>query len=213
MFVNIDSNMINEGTIKVSAVAPKVSDKYQFNVAMRADQADLTYEGASAGNTEVINKKDIKLTGQGAMGMIANGSSTSGANTKYAIATNDAGATIELNKEGTADSKDNFAMLATNKAEVVNKGTIKIGDSKGSVGMAALKQGSTHSTAKNEGSITLGGNKNHGMVVGKTENPFVENSIFENIGDITINGSESGGITLLAELPKGAINSGRITIN
>ena len=67
--------------------------------------------------------------------------------------------------------------------------------------------------AKNEGSITLGGNKNHGMVVGKTENPFVENSIFENIGDITINGSESGGITLLAELPKGAINSGRITIN
>jgi autotransporter beta-domain protein len=67
--------------------------------------------------------------------------------------------------------------------------------------------------AKNEGSITLGGNKNHGMVVGKTENPFVENSIFENIGDITINGSESGGITLLAELPKGAINSGTITIN
>ena len=163
MFVNIDSNMINEGTIKVSAVAPKVSDKYQFNVAMRADQADLTYEGASAGNTEVINKKDIKLTGQGAMGMIANGSSTSGANTKYAIATNDAGATIELNKEGTADSKDNFAMLATNKAEVVNKGTIKIGDSKGSVGMAALKQGSTHSTAKNEGSIIIDGDKATGV--------------------------------------------------
>jgi len=122
MFVNINSDMTNEGTIKVSAIAQKESDKYKFNVAMRADQADLTYEGASAENTEVINKKDIKLTGQGAIGMIANGSSTSGADTKYAIATNKAGATIEINKEGTNISKNNFGMLATNQAEVINKG-------------------------------------------------------------------------------------------
>ncbi|MEJ6469262.1 autotransporter-associated N-terminal domain-containing protein [Fusobacterium nucleatum] len=157
MFVNINSDMTNEGTIKVSAIAQKESDKYKFNVAMRADQADLTYEGASAENTEVINKKDIKLTGQGAIGMIANGSSTSGADTKYAIATNKAGATIEINKEGTNISKNNFGMLATNQAEVINKGIVKIGVSTGSVGMAALKQGSTHSTAKNEGTITVDG--------------------------------------------------------
>ncbi|WP_369715484.1 autotransporter-associated N-terminal domain-containing protein [Leptotrichia alba] len=188
MFVNIDSDMTNEGTIKISAVAPKVSDKYQFNVAMRADQADLTYEGASAGNTEVINKKDIKLTGQGAMGMIANGSSTSGANTKYAIATNDAGATIELNKEGTADSKDNFAMLAANKAEVVNKGTIKIGDSKGSVGMAALKQGLTHSTAKNEGSITIDGAEATGVY--NTGHFLMDNASAK----ITVKGNQSIGL-------------------
>ena len=56
MFVNINSDMTNEGTIKVSAVAPKVSNQYQFNVAMRADQADLAYEGSNA-STEVINKK------------------------------------------------------------------------------------------------------------------------------------------------------------
>ncbi|QYR67557.1 autotransporter-associated N-terminal domain-containing protein [Fusobacterium animalis] len=157
MFVNINSDMTNEGTIKVSAVAPKVSNKYQFNVAMRADQADLAYEGASAGNTEVINKKDIKLTGQGAMGMIANGASTSGGNTKHAIATNNAGATIDINKEGTAISKDNFGMLATNQGEVVNKGTIKIGTSRGSVGMAAMEQGAIYSTAKNEGTISVNG--------------------------------------------------------
>ena len=157
MFVNINSDMTNEGTIKVSAVAPKVSNQYQFNVAMRADQADLNYEGAGAGNTEVINKKDIKLTGQGAMGMIASGTSTSGANTKHAIATNNAGATINIDKEGTATSKDNFGMLATNQAEVVNKGTIKIGTSRGSVGMAAMKQGTTHSIAKNEGTISVNG--------------------------------------------------------
>ena len=157
MFVNINSDMTNEGTIKVSAVAPKVANKYQFNVAMRADQADLNYEGASAGNTEVINKKDIKLTGQGAMGMIASGTSTSGANTKHAIATNNAGGTINIDKEGTATSKDNFGMLATNQAEVVNKGTIKIGTSRGSVGMAAMKQGTTHSIAKNEGTISVNG--------------------------------------------------------
>ena len=76
MFVNINSDMANEGTIKVSAVAPKVSDKYQFNVAMRADQADIAYEGTNTKDTEVINKNSIKLTGQGAIGMIANGSST-----------------------------------------------------------------------------------------------------------------------------------------
>ncbi|WP_338934138.1 autotransporter-associated N-terminal domain-containing protein [Fusobacterium polymorphum] len=156
MFVNIDSDMTNEGTIKVSAVAPKVANQYQFNVAMRADQADLTYEGSNA-STEVINKKDIKLTGQGAMGMIASGTSTSGANTKHAIATNDAGGTINIDKEGTATSKDNFGMLATNQAEVVNKGTIKIGTSRGSVGMAAMKQGTTHSIAKNEGTISVNG--------------------------------------------------------
>ena len=156
MFVNIDSDMTNEGTIKVSAVAPKVANQYQFNVAMRADQADLTYEGSNA-STEVINKKDIKLTGQGAMGMIASGTSTSGANTKHAIATNNAGATINIDKEGTATSKDNFGMLATNQAEVVNKGTIKIGTSRGSVGMAAMKQGTTHSIAKNEGTISVNG--------------------------------------------------------
>ena len=89
--------------------------------------------------------------------MIANGSSTSGDKTKYAIATNKAGATIEINKEGTNISKNNFGMLATNQAEVINKGTVKIGLSTGSVGMAALKQGSTHSTAKNEGTITVDG--------------------------------------------------------
>ena len=156
MFVNINSDMTNEGTIKVSAIAPKVSNQYQFNVAMRADQADLAYEGSNA-STEVINKKDIKLTGQGAMGMIASGTSTSGANTKHAIATNDAGGTINIDKEGTATSKDNFGMLATNQAEVVNKGTIKIGTSRGSVGMAAMKQGTTHSIAKNEGTISVNG--------------------------------------------------------
>ena len=188
MFVNINSDMTNEGTIKISAVAPKVSDKYQFNVAMRADQADLTYEGASAGNTEVINKKDIKLTGQGAMGMIANGSSTSGTNTKHAIATNNVGATIEIDKEGTNTSKDNFGMLATNQAEIINKGTIKIGDSKGSVGMAALKQGLTHSTAKNEGSITIDGAEATGVY--NTGHFLMDNASAK----ITVKGNQSIGL-------------------
>ena len=188
MFVNINSDMTNEGTIKVSAVAQKESDKYKFNVAMRADQADLTYEGASAGNTEVINKNIIKLTGQGAMGMIANKSSTSGANTKHAIATNDVGATIEINKEGTSESKDNFAMLAANEAEVINKGTIKIGDSKGSVGMAAMKQGATHSIAKNEGSITVDGPEATGVY--NTGHFLMDNATAK----INVKGSQSIGL-------------------
>ena len=188
MFVNINSDMTNEGTIKVSAVAQKESDKYKFNVAMRADQADLTYEGASAGNTEVINKNIIKLTGQGAMGMIANKSSTSGANTKHAIATNDVGAKIEIDKEGTNVSKNNFGMLATNQAEVVNKGTIKIGNSTGSVGMAALKQGGTHSIAKNEGSITVDGPEATGVY--NTGHFLMDNATAK----INVKGSQSIGL-------------------
>ena len=62
MFVNINSDMANEGTIQVSAIAPKVSNKYQFNVAMRADQADIAYEGTNTKDTEVINKNSIKCT-------------------------------------------------------------------------------------------------------------------------------------------------------
>ncbi|MGP1428707.1 MAG: autotransporter-associated N-terminal domain-containing protein [Fusobacterium sp.] len=188
MFVNIDSDMTNEGTIKVSAIAPKVSDKYQFNVAMRADQGDLTYEGANAGSTEVINKNIIKLPGQGAMGMIASGTSTSGANTKYAVATNNTGATIEIDKEGTNISKDNFGMLATNQAEVVNKGTIKIGTSTGSVGMAALKQGTTHSTAKNEGTISINGPK--ATAVYNTGHFLMDNATAK----INVKGSQSIGL-------------------
>ena len=37
--------------------------------------------------------------------------------------------------------------------------------------------------AKNEGTITLNGKKNHGMVVGKTDNDFVGRSNFENTGN------------------------------
>ena len=188
MFVNINSNMTNEGTIKVSAIAQKESDKYKFNVAMRADQADLTYEGASAGNTEVINKNIVKLTGQGAIGLVASGSSTSGSNTKHAIATNNVGATIEINKEGTSESKDNFAMLAANEAEVVNKGSIKIGDSKGSVGIAALKQGSTHSTAKNEGTINIDGAEATGVY--NTGHFLMDNANAE----INVKGNQSIGL-------------------
>ena len=184
MYININSDMTNEGTIKVSAVAPKVANQYQFNVAMRADQADLAYEGASAGNTEVINKKDIKLTGQGAMGMIASGASS----TKHAVATNNAGATIDINKEGTATSKDNFGMLATNQAEVVNKGTIKIGTSRGSVGMTAMKQGTTHSIAKNEGTISVNGSGATGVY--NTGHFFMDNANAK----ITVKGTQSIGL-------------------
>ena len=50
------------------------------------------------------------------------------------------------------------------------------------------------------------------MVVGKTDNDFVGRSNFENTGTITINGTESGGITLLDTLPNGAINKNKIEI-
>ena len=60
--------------------------------------------------------------------------------------------------------------------------------------------------------ITLTGEKSHGMVVSQTDNELEEHSKFENKGLIQIKGSESGGITLLAKLSDGAINSGTIEI-
>ena len=60
--------------------------------------------------------------------------------------------------------------------------------------------------------ITLTGEKSHGMVVSQTDNELEEHSKFENKGLIKVKGSESGGITLLAKLSDGAINSGTIEI-
>ena len=127
-------------------------------------------------------------------------------------------AALLITNENTGDSKGN-SMILINKGKIIMNKDDSAGFATDNFRRYQNSKGvweegkNIEIIAKNEGSITLGGNKNHGMVVGKTENPFVENSIFENIGDITINGSESGGITLLAELPKGAINSGTITIN
>ena len=60
--------------------------------------------------------------------------------------------------------------------------------------------------------ITLTGEKSHGMVVSQIDNELEEHSKFENKGLIKVKGSESGGITLLAKLSDGAINSGTIEI-
>ena len=63
-----------------------------------------------------------------------------------------------------------------------------------------------------DATITLTGEKSHGMVVSQTDNELEEHSKFENKGLIKVKGSESGGITLLAKLSDGAINSGTIEI-
>ena len=73
---------------------------------------------------------------------------------------------------------------------------------------------SWHMTAINEvgAEIEMNNASSHGMVVSRTAVPIGSDSKFENKGSITLNGIKSGGITLLAELPGGAINTGTITV-
>ena len=124
--------------------------------------------------------------------------------------------------EGKADKQ--AAMLFTsenstskNEHTLINKGNIIMGG-KNSVGFATSdfivennNKASWHMIAKNEGIIDLNNEKNHGMVVAKTQIPIGSNSSFENSGTINVNGKESGGITLLDKIPT-ATNTGTINI-
>ena len=124
--------------------------------------------------------------------------------------------------EGKADKQ--AAMLFTsenstskNEHTLINKGHIIMGG-KNSVGFATSdfivennNKASWHMIAKNEGIIDLNNEKNHGMVVAKTQIPIGNNSSFENSGIINVNGKESGGITLLDKIPT-ATNTGTINI-
>ena len=91
-------------------------------------------------------------------------------------------------------------------------------------------QKSWEMTAINEGTITLTGNSSHGMVVTKIDRlpkksdgygnlvpadsryELVGNSKFENNGIINVNGNNSGGMTILDKVPKGATNNKEINI-
>ena len=107
-----------------------------------------------------------------------------------------------------------------NKHTLINRKNIVM-DGKNSAGFATSdfsvensNKRSWNMIAINEksGVINLNNEKSHGMVVAKTKIALGTQSKFENEGIINVNNTESGGITLLDELPGGAINSGTITI-
>ncbi|EJU06777.1 autotransporter-associated N-terminal domain-containing protein, partial [Fusobacterium hwasookii] len=171
MFVNIDSNMTNNKNINISARAQKVSGQYKLNVGMRADQVESTYSTTTgAYDTTVINAAsgNISITGQGAIGMVANGVNTAGPNGKGTATAINRG-TISLDK-GTATTaalrgKDSYGMLATNQAKIVNEttGKINIGTSPNSVGMTSILQGTNVSKAENKGQINITGPNSTGV--------------------------------------------------
>lgn len=101
-----------------------------------------------------------------------------------------------------------------------------VGNTRGNVN----NQKSWEMTAINEGTVTLSGNSSHGMVVTKIDRlpkksdgygnlvpadsryELVGNSKFENNGIINVNGNNSGGMTILDKVPKGATNNKEINI-
>ncbi|WP_029759448.1 autotransporter-associated N-terminal domain-containing protein, partial [Fusobacterium nucleatum] len=175
MFVNIDSNMTNNKTINISARAQKANNQYKLNVGMRADQVESAYSTTTgAYDTTVINaaNANINITGQGAIGMVANGVNTAGPNGKGTATAINRG-TISVDK-GTStvaaeQGKDSYGMLATNQASIVNdtNGKINIGNSPNSVGMTSIIQGTggsaTVSKAENKGLISITGPNSTGV--------------------------------------------------
>ncbi|MCY7009271.1 autotransporter-associated N-terminal domain-containing protein, partial [Fusobacterium simiae] len=165
MFVNIDSNMTNNKNINISARASKTNNKYNLNSGMRADQVNTAGSTAATYNTAVINAAgaNINITGQGAIGMVANGKTTVGT----ATATNRGTISVDKGTSTVAaeQGKDSYGMLATNQASIVNDttGKINIGTSPNSVGMTSMLQGTNVSKAENKGEINITGPNSTGV--------------------------------------------------
>ena len=115
MFINIDSNMTNQGEINISAIAQKdANNKYKSNVGMRADQVESKYSTAATYDTTVINDAagKISITGQGNIAMLASGKNTAGPNGKGTATAINKGE-IEIDKDSVV-AKDNYGMLSIN---------------------------------------------------------------------------------------------------
>ena len=107
-----------------------------------------------------------------------------------------------------------------NKHTLINRKDIVM-DGKNSAGFATSDFSVENSNKRSwsmiainekSGVVNLNNEKSHGMVVAKTGIALGAQSKFENEGIINVNNTESGGITLLDELPGGALNKGTITI-
>ena len=175
MFINIGSNMTNQGEINVNALAQKDdTGKYKPNVAMRADQVkkehaikkvkriieeevngrirkkNIEVEKNVVFDTAVINDTagKININGQAGIAMFAQGKVEE---TGTAQAINKGTITIDENTETeeAKKSKANFGMFSAKEAQVTNEsdGKIFVKNSEDSVGMVSLVEG-TGETAK-----------------------------------------------------------------
>ena len=187
MFVNIASDMTNQGEINVSALAQKDdAGKYKSNVAMRADQVEKKNFGRigerveeekngkviykivtkTKFDTAVINDTagKININGQAGIAMFAQGKVEE---TGTAQAINKGTITIDENTETeeAKKSKANFGMFAAKEAQVTNEtdGKIFVKNSKDSVGMVSLIEGTGEtakvSKAENKGIIEASGER------------------------------------------------------
>ena len=123
----------------------------------------------------------------------------------------------EMNKQVallfTSENALNNNHTLINKKEIIMQGNESAGFATSNFSLENRNRKSWNMTAINDtdGVINLEGQKNHGMVVAKTDIDLNSGSKFENKGEINVKNIESGGITLLDEIPL-AVNSGKINI-
>ncbi|KDE60685.1 hypothetical protein FUSO5_13040, partial [Fusobacterium necrophorum BFTR-1] len=212
MFVNIDSNMTNKGTITINSTIEKNANpqKQDYNIGMRADSTTKTSDNSYT-SPEIINANGgkISLSGSYAIGM-----STRGSANKYATATNEGeikgttvkngigifnldgkitnNKTIDLAGEG-SDVNNIGIFLKKDKSTTEVSGKLGTGSDikvkgKGSTGIL-LAEGTT---LEYNGNLTVEGDKVSGIVVTKdstvTENTSANGKI--NVGSTS---SAAGG--------------------
>ena len=185
----------NKGTIYL-----KAAQTAAIEVQPDTHDRDMKVTGINSGTIEGENNKQVAL-------LFTDEDSKAG--NKHTLKN---GKTGIINMAG-----DNSAGFATSNF---------VGNTRGNVN----NQKSWEMTAINEGTVTLSGNSSHGMVVTKIDRlpkksdgygnlvpadsryELVGNSKFENNGIINVNGNNSGGMTILDKVPKGATNNKEINI-
>ena len=153
-YVNIDSDITNEGTIAVnSAITKATSGSQPVNIAMRADNLN----GGSV-NSEVINKDDgtvhgkITIDGNYAIGMLTSNS--------------------KLTNTGTissTDVKNGVGIVGINNATVKNNGVVKVLGTGDTNNIGIFLNTNSTGTIPSGGSLTpsveVSGNNSTGVLV------------------------------------------------
>ncbi|WP_143003892.1 autotransporter-associated N-terminal domain-containing protein, partial [Fusobacterium necrophorum] len=185
MFVNINSNMTNQGTIAINSDIAKNNDplkQQEYNIGMRADSAALTSNPATYTSPEIINDTGGKITlgGRYAIGMSVKGSTT-----EKAIATNKG--------EITGTNIKNGIGIFNLDGKITNSGTINLvgtGDSVNNIGIFLKKENiEANGTLETGSKITAEGNGSTGILL-------AEGTSLEYSGNLTVNGNKVSGIVV-----------------
>ncbi|MCF0162216.1 MAG: autotransporter-associated N-terminal domain-containing protein, partial [Fusobacterium necrophorum] len=152
MFVNIESDMTNEGKININSnIAENTGNSQPVNVAMRADNQ----------NVEVINETSgaITIDGAYAIGMLAN----------------DGAKLTNKGKVATTSLSHGTGIMALKESTLINSGSI---DLKGTdnIGVYLKNSKNTNSKLENTSTVKITGDRSSGILVADSSLKYAGNT-------------------------------------